>query len=232
MSLNYSVIIPTYNEAPRIPALIRQIQTLNPRAQIIVVDANSADQTALIAQKSGAETYLSPLGRGIQCAQGARKAHGDILIFLHADSLLAPDAFSVLDKFFSESDYQIARFRVLFDHPHWLMKFYAWCSQLNTVFTRFGDQGIVVRRSFYKRMDGFREWPLLEDVDFFRRANRLTKIQLLPTTITTSSRSFVKTGLIRRQFYNAIILMRYLLGVSPEKLFKLYYQTLSNPGSK
>jgi len=232
MPFRYSVIIPTYQEAPRISYLIQQLRTLNPSAQIIVVDANSADETVRVAQTAGADVYLSAPGRGLQCARGARHANGEILLFVHADSQLAINAFTVMDAFFSNKDCQVARFRLAFDQPHWLLKFYAWCSGFDSIFTRFGDQGIIVRRSFYERIGGMREWPLMEDVDFFRRARALAKITLLPARITASARKFVKTGMVRRQIFNGYLLVRYLLGASPEKLFKLYYGYPSTAGAK
>jgi rSAM/selenodomain-associated transferase 2 len=224
MNIRYSVIIPTYNEAERIAALISQIRSLNVRAQIIISDANSPDGTARLATEAGAEVAQSSLGRGIQCRAGAEVANGDIFIFLHADSRLAADSFTTIDQFFSRADCQVARFRLAFDHPHWLLGFYAFFSRFDTLLTRFGDQGIVVRRSFYEQLGGIRPWPLLEDVDFFRRASAVTKIILLPTTIITSARKFLRTGVLRRQIKNASILLRYCFGTSPEDLYKIYYQ--------
>jgi len=98
----------------------------------------------------------------------------------------------------------------------------AWFSRFDSVFTRFGDQGIVVRRPFYEQLGGFPPWPLFEDVEFLRRARRLTRGWSFPADVTTSARRFRRHGVLRQQLQNTRLLLRFLAGTSPERLAAEY----------
>ncbi len=219
---DYSVIIPTLNEAENIAGCIDRIRTFNSSVQIIVADGGSGDQTARIAEKAGAQVVLSQPGRGIQCNCGAKNAKGSILIFLHADTCLPHEAFVVLNNIFSDSKIQIGTFRLRFDSDNWFLKLCGYLTRFDSLLTRFGDQCIVVRRNFFDELGGFPEWPLFEDVDFLRQARKKTRIHSFPAKVITSARKFKKNGPIRQQIRNGILILKYLAGVSPGKLAKEY----------
>jgi len=219
---DYSVIIPTLNEAAHIAACIERVRTLNSFAQMIVADGGSRDQTALMAEKAGAQVVGSQPGRGIQCNCGAKNAAGSIFIFLHADTFLPQEAFVILNNFFSDPRVEIGTFRLRFDSENWFLKLSGYLTRFDSILTRFGDQGIVVRRSFFNELGGFPEWPLFEDVDFLRRARKKTKIHSFPAEVLTSARKFKQNGPIRQQIKNGILILKYLAGVSPETLAKEY----------
>ena len=218
----FSVIVPALNEAARIVSAIRSVTSQKATVEVLVVDGGSADLTVSLARREGVRVAYSQSGRGIQCNAGARRASGDILIFLHADSCLSNDAFKTLSQYFSNPSVQIGTFRLKFDHPHWLLCFYAACTRFDSVFTRFGDQCIVVRKSFFESMGGFPEWQLLEDVHLLRRARRVTKIYSFPTPVITSARRFLRMGVVRCQLINGWLILQYLLGVAPAQLAQQY----------
>lgn len=222
--LTFSVIIPTLDAAKTLGRCLNALQAALPRAEIIAADGGSQDETVRIAQAAGVECRVSPPGRGTQCNAGARQARGDIFLFLHADTILSPQAASVLMKFFADPRVEVATFRLAFDHPHWLLKFYSATTIFDSVFTRFGDQGIAVRRHFFEAVGGFPDWPLFEDVHFLRLARAKTRIYSLPATVTTSAERFLRNGLIRQQLFNGALVFRYLFGARPEALARAYQQ--------
>ncbi|MBF0385467.1 MAG: TIGR04283 family arsenosugar biosynthesis glycosyltransferase [Candidatus Omnitrophica bacterium] len=219
---DYSVIIPALNEAGHIAACIKMVRAINSPVSIIVVDGGSRDQTALIAEQAGAQVIRCQPGRGFQCNCGAKIAEGGILIFLHADTYLPHNTFTMLNDLFSNPKVKIGTFRLRFDSDNWFLRICGYLTRFDTILSRFGDQCIVVRRSLFDELGGFPQWPLFEDVDFLRRARRKTKIHSFPAEVLTSARKFKQNGPIRQQIKNGILILKYLAGVSPEKLAKEY----------
>ncbi len=221
-SLSLTVIIPTLNEIPWIARSIANVQTCLPAAKILVVDGGSQDETIRIAEDLGVAVINSPQGRGMQMHTAAQQAKSDVLLFLHADTLLPDNAEQVLSDYFTELENRIATFRLSFDQPSWFLSSCAWLTRFDTVFTRFGDQGIAIRRDFYQQIGGFPEWPLFEDVELLRIARRQTSVRSLRAQVTTSSRRFAKRGMLSQQWLNARLLCRFLLGTSPKILAARY----------
>lgn len=217
-----TIIIPALNEEKTIAACVGQIRAALPHAPILLVDGGSTDQTPAAAAGAGATVMISPRGRGLQCARGADAAASAWLLFLHADTILPGNAASVMEAFTSEPEAKIATFRLRFDRGGWFLRAGAWCTRFDSVFTRFGDQGILIRRDFYADLGGFPEWPLFEDVELLRRARRRTRIRSLPAHVTTSARRFERHGAWRQQALNARLLLRFLTGTSPFKLAQRY----------
>lgn len=220
--LAISVIIPTLNEQPRIAAAIESVRRSLPTTEIIVADGGSADRTVANAASAGARIVRSQKGRGPQCIAGASVATGEWLLFLHADTSLPPNATEVLAAFCALREANVGTFRLAFDDAGWFLRASAWLTRFDSVFTRFGDQGIVIRRDFYDSLGGFPAWPLFEDVELLRRARRVTRVWSLPANVTTSARRFRRRGPIRQQLQNTQLLLRFLLGTPPEKLVATY----------
>jgi rSAM/selenodomain-associated transferase 2 len=225
--MKYSVIIPTLNEAKYIQPTIQRIQDLNGSAQIIFADGESSDETVQLCQKAKAEVVFSKRGRGSQCNAGAQKASGDVLLFLHADTLLPHNAFELMTNYFSNEHINIGTFRLSFDSLNLTLRFYCWFTKFDSIFTRFGDQCIVIRKSFFNEIGGFPDWPLFEDVHLLRLARQRTSVISFPSRVITSARRFKTRGIIRTQMLNGLLLVLYLFGVSPTLLANWY--TIKNP---
>ena len=217
-----SVVIPALNEAANLPATLVRVRDALPGAELIVADGGSRDATVAVARGHGAHIVTTPAGRGVQLAAGAAAARGDLLLFLHADTLLPPNAGAILATWFARADVRIGTFRLAFDDGGAFLRACAWCSRFDSVFTRFGDQGIAVRREFYAELGGFPAWPLFEDVELLRRARRVTRVWSFPACVTTSARRFRAHGALRQQWLNTRLLLLFLSGTSPEKLAAVY----------
>lgn len=221
-----SVIIPTLNEAENILKTIESVRQHDREAEIIVVDGGSVDSTPEIA-RSRAQVIDAPRGRAAQMNAGARAATGEVLLFLHGDSRLAPGALAQLQKTLDNprnAGHVIGgTFTLAFDVDHPMLRFYAFCSTIDWLIFRYGDEGIFVRRSIFEAMGGYAEIPLMEDLDLLRRMPRYGRRVLIrnyPTT--TSARRFVERGIVRQEVLNVALVAAWFAGVEPQTLAKWY----------
>ena len=143
-------------------------------------------------------------------------------MFLHADTFLPDNAFEILSEFFNNNENNICRFLLGFDIDHYLLNFYLSFSKYDSIFTNFGDSAIVVRKSFFNSIVGFKNAEIFEDVDFFRRAKKIQKITILPAKVISSARRFMQQGIIKQQFINIYLFMKYFVKVKPKILSKIY----------
>ncbi len=220
--MNYSVIIPVYNEQERIVETIRHLRAFGRPIEIVVADGTSSDKTRYYARPLCDTLCISDRGRGTQCNAGADAAEGDVFLFLRVDTRLPSNAFALLDDYFGRTEVQCGSFRLSFDSNRLLMRLYAWCTRFDTPLTRFGDQCIVLRRSFFYEIGGFAGVPLCEDVGLFNAARKKTKIHSFPAAVTTSARAFTRYHGIGQQLMNARIMLCWYLGVSPYVLYRMY----------
>lgn len=227
--MDISVIIPTLNEERGLSHCLQNVRTAFPEAEIIVCDGGSSDQTCRIAQGGGALVCRAPRGRGVQLNAGAGMARGEILLFLHADTLLPADASYQITHFFQRPRAQIATFRMRFDHAHWLLGVYSYFTRFDSVFTSFGDQGLAVRKTFFNVLGGFPGWPLFEDVRLLQSARRKTRIYTFSCEVITSARRFQQNGFVRQQLRNGWYMLRYLCGVAPDRLALKYFGSERRP---
>ena len=216
------IVIPALNEAAGLPAMLHHTRACLPHAPIVVADGGSTDDTPAVAAVAGARVIAAPRGRRPQCRAGAMELATEWLLFLHADTLLPRGAAEVIARFAARPAAQIATFRLRFDEATLFLRASAWFTRFDSVFTRFGDQGILIRRSFYDELGGFPPWPLLEDVALLQRARACGRIYSLPAQVTTSSRRFRARNPVRQQVRNAALLLRYLAGTPPAKLAEIY----------
>lgn len=224
--MRFSVVIPTLNEATIIEQQIIQIRRLNKSAEIIVADGGSSDETVQLAEKHRAKVIHSRAGRGTQLRTGAEAASGDILVFLHADTVLPGDAFNVMTDFFSRGKNLIATFRIHFYPPYLILRMISSFTRFDTIITKFGDQSIVIKRSFYDHIGGFPDYPLFEDIYLLENARKHTSIRSLPSYVISSSRRFKRNGVARQLIWNAWLVLLYYAGWSPDKLSEMYRRKL------
>jgi len=218
-----SVIIPTLNEADTVKdALI----SVGQGGELIVVDAGSHDSTIKIASRFTEKIILSERGRGNQMDRGAREAQGDALLFLHADTKLPEDWKDQITDALKDDMIIGGGFRLKIDSRkicfRIMEKIINWRSKYLGLI--YGDQAIFARRDAFFAVGGFMGLPLMEDVDFIKRLKSKGTVILLDADVSTSSRHWEKKGILITTLRNWIFLGLYCLGVSPEKLYKWYYQ--------
>lgn len=223
MKIKYSLIIPTLNEEYFIGKNLELLRNKRKDVEIIVVDGGSEDDTVNVALKNGVEVIFSEKGRGIQLNAGVLKSKGSFLFFLHADTFLPQNAFDLLDSFFKNDNNNICRFELGFDVDHYLLSNYSFLSKFDTIFTRFGDSGIIVKREFFKSLGGFKNYLVFEDVEFLKRASQKTKIKVLPADVKSSARKFVLNGLIGNQIQSFILFLKYFMKINNSKLWNEYF---------
>lgn len=224
--MNVSVVIPVYREAG-IAALLDDLLARHDAdgAEIIVVDgAPGADTLARITDPRVAR-LASPPGRGPQQNAGARAAQGDILLFLHADTTLPPDAFTLIRQTLADPAVAGGAFSLRYAEPSPGLRFIATAANLRSGLTRapYGDQAIFVRRAVFEALGGFRDWPLMEDLEFTTRLRRAgLRIRILAMPVRTSGRRQLREGLVRCTLRNLVLRLMYHLGVRTEVLAGLY----------
>ncbi len=220
----YSVIIPTLNEEKYLPPVLEHLKNIDEDLEIIIADGGSEDNTVKMAEKFNVKVCKSEKGKGIQLNNGAGYATGNVLIFLHADTFLPVNAFSLINEYLLVRKVDIAAFKMKFDKQSFLMDIYSWFTKFDSIFTTFGDQAIVIRRDFFNKLNGFPNLTIFEDVELCRKARRKTKIYKLPAFVTTSARRFIRKGILKTQLLNGLYIMGYLIGVSPARIYKKYFK--------
>jgi len=223
----FSIIIPVLHEAEIINTLLdslRQLEKDEP-FEIIVVDGSSTKDTFRVISDTTVKKYACSQGRGRQMNEGATHATGDILVFLHADTLLPPDAFSLIRSTVANKRYVGGAFTLRIHPQTQLFKMIAVYSTLRSQISRapYGDQVIFLRRTFFDEIGGYADIPLMEDVELMRRIKRKKgKILILPNPVFTSDRRWVQEGFIYTLLRDNIIIILYWFGMPAEKLARFY----------
>ena len=219
---NISVIIPTLNEAPQLAQCLKPL--IGVVGEIIIADGGSSDDTLSIAKNYGCKVIAAPRGRGQQLRAGATATTKPWLLFLHADTILDDRWSQAVSQFIMASHHQkkVAAFRYKNDLPGlsaWLLeKLVMMRSHLGLV---YGDQGLVIERSYYTQLGGYGELVIMEDIEFCQRIGR-RNIVIVSAFALTSGRRYKQRGILLRSLRNLICLCLYFVGVPVETIKKLY----------
>lgn len=223
-----SVVVPTLNAGASVGATIGALAEARQamRVEIIVVDGGSEDDTsAHAAAAAGVTVVTAPRGRGAQLAAGAKHAAGRWLLFLHADTTLEPSWSAAAHSFMRAEDGKdrAAYFGFALDDAapaaRRIEALANW--RARTFALPYGDQGLLISREMYDALGGYRELPIMEDVDIVRRIGR-ARLVALPVTATTSAARYRRDGYVWRPIRNLTLLTLYFLGVPPHRLVRLY----------
>ncbi len=213
-----TIIIPTLNAAETLPATLAALAG----AETLVVDGGSVDGTPLLAAGRGARVITALRGRGPQLVAGAAAATTPWLLFLHADTVLAPGWQTAVQHHMATAPGKAAYFRFALDSPdpraRRLERRVAWRCRVLTL--PYGDQGLLISRTLLASVGGVRPIPLMEDVDLVRRLG--CRLAALPIAVTTSAQRWDREGWRRRSARNLACLALWSLGVSPRILVRLY----------
>ena len=195
--------------------------------EAIVVDGDSSGDTIAHISDPNVITLTAPRGRARQMNAGADRACGDILLFLHADTLLPQKAFPKIITALSNSSFIGGAFDLKIQNRRWIFRAIAWAASWKHRLTRvpYGDQAIFMLRRYFENIGGYAGIPLMEDVELMRRVKRQGgRIIILPEAVTTSSRKWETDGVFYTITRNWIIQILYLFGMPAERLVKYYYK--------
>jgi rSAM/selenodomain-associated transferase 2 len=214
------VVIPTLDAASHLGACIASLEGTG---EIVVADGGSSDGTAALAAGLGATVIQAPRGRGTQLRAGAERAGGEWLLFLHADTQLAAGWQEEVRRHIADRPHQAACFAFRLDDPSWQARLLERGVALRVRFLHlpYGDQGLLISRTLYEEMGGFRPLPLMEDVDLVRRLGP-RRLRLLGTAAITSAQRWRREGWWRRSARNLSCLALYASGISPQRIARLY----------
>lgn len=218
-----SIIVPVLNEEKGIERLMLQLTSLEGAKEIIVADGGSNDRTVEIASKYG-RVIRCKKGRALQMNMGAREAAGDILWFVHSDSVVDNNSIKEIESAVNHG-YTWGAFSMHFyDNPGLFMKYVSLTSNLRAKYLGlcFGDQGVFVEKKAFWSIGGYPGIELMEDWELSVRLKRAGKNKILDTPIGTSARRFIRGGAFRTFLFMQKIKILYLLGTPPSELAKIY----------
>lgn len=223
MAPTVSIIIPTLNEEHSLHSTIESLRICCPDAEIIVADGASSDGTTDIGIKRGARVVHSRKGRGAQLKAGAEAAAGDVLWFVHADTLIDGDASAQMINALTDPSVVGGNFTIVFDGTSRPARFMSWLyPKLGRLGLAYGDSGIFVRRDVYEKIGGFRPLPLFEDLDLLSRLRREGKFKTLKAKVITSSRRFEGRSFPMMFARWSSLQVLFWCGVHPERLVRFY----------
>ncbi len=225
-SVTISVIIPTLNEESTIDQTLAFIYASTNDGitlEVLVVDGGSQDQTQTLV-RDRARVITSAPSRAGQMNVGAREATGDVLLFLHSDTLLPKTAFQDIRDALSDPAIIGGRFDARTDHDTGLLWIVCRMVNLRSRLTRIatGDQAIFVRRDVFQSMGGYADIPLMEDIDLTRRLKTQGAIAMLQSCVITSARRWKTDGVVYTILLMWIFRFLFFIGIAPERLKQLY----------
>ncbi len=226
MEKSVSIIIPTLNESQTIETALRSAGALG-GLEIIISDGGSGDDTVARARhfahhhEGDVIVIDAPRGRGRQLAAAARIAHGEVLLFLHADNRLPASVIRQIER----AGWPVwGGFRQRIDAPQWRFRALEIGNALRArVLGRvFGDQALFVHRSQYEDVGGFAEVELMEDVLLSSQLYRQHRPRILAGPVTVDARRWLRRGVIQQTWLNWQIQYAFARGASPQELRKRY----------
>jgi len=218
-----SIIIPAINEAASIGRAVDSAWQAG-ASEVVMCDGGSADATVQIAATHGATVVTSPPDRARQQNLGAQQATGDVLLFLHADNWLEANTAAQIEGALACSNRLHGALQQRIDVGG---SAYRWLERGNATRVRwlglpYGDQAIFVRHEAFAAIGGFPDVPLMEDVLLMRQLRRQAWPVLLPGPVHVSARRWQRNGLIRQTILNWTLLAALAVGISPDRLARLY----------
>ena len=226
-SIEFSIIVPAFHEGENINALIERLNRLDSdkNSEIIVADGAQEKDTLGAIHRNNVIKISSERGRAKQMNAGASIARGEILIFLHADTELPIRALKKIHFLLERKEYVGGAFDLGIKSDKFIFKVIgklsSWRSRLNRI--PFGDQAIFIRKEYFSKIGGYKEIPLMEDVDLMRCIKKSgNKIWIFYDRVMTSPRRWEKEGVIYCTLRNWTLQALYFLGISPHKLAIFY----------
>jgi rSAM/selenodomain-associated transferase 2 len=215
-----SFIIPALDESESLPRMLGALGALlEPADEIVVVDGGSRDGTREVASRFG-KVIDSPRGRARQMNAGARAARGELLVFAHADTTFSKEAIRELRAVASDERAHWGFFPVLLDAEGLRYRTIELGIRIRVALggCATGDQAIFVRRSTFLALGGYKDVPLMEDVELTRLLCRYFEPARPRAAVTTSARRWSRRGVAKTQLRMWALRLAWRLGVPHEVL--------------
>jgi rSAM/selenodomain-associated transferase 2/rSAM/selenodomain-associated transferase 1 len=221
-----SVIIPVWRDAQALAQMLSRLKP-DPQFELVasIVLGDEADYTDLRASRPDIRWVAGPRSRAAQMNGGAAEARGRWLVFLHADTGLPSDWLDVLADAGRRRDAVAGSFRLALDSPAWQARAIEWGVRARVALLGlpYGDQGLFVKRQVFSALGGYRDWPLMEDVDLVRRLKEVGRLVHSRSAVVTSAVRWERDGWVSRSLQNLSLATRFLLGASPARLAQKYF---------
>jgi rSAM/selenodomain-associated transferase 2 len=217
-----SVVIPALDEEGQIEAAIASAAAEG--VEVLVVDGGSRDATPRRARDAGATLLTCAPGRARQLGVGVRHARGDAVLFLHADTRLAPGWERAVRAALADPGVVGGAFRLRFDAASPSMRLIEWGARLRVALFAlpYGDQALFARRTALEAAGGVPQVPIMEDLDLVRALQRRGRLALLALPATTSGRRYRARGVLRTWLRNALAAAAWGLGVERGRIAAWY----------
>lgn len=223
--MKLSIIVPVLNEAKILPVLFDQFHPLQRQGvEILIADGGSQDGSVVLAEIYGYQVLKTGRGRALQMNLAAAQATGDILLFLHADTLLPANADLLISSSLASSYHDWGRFNISLVGTMRMLSVVSFFINLRSSLTGIatGDQAVFVKRQVFEALGGFPEQPLMEDIELCKRLLSYSKPVCLKQRVQSSGRRWEKYGVWTTIFLMWRLRWAYWRGVSPEILIKEY----------
>ena len=221
--MRLSVVVPAHNEEATIGQTLAHTRERVQPHELWVANVCSTDRTGEIASRYARVLTLDST-RGAALNQAAALASGEVLLFLHADTLLPPDATTLIETALADPSVVGGAFRLRLDDPGWLARLVSRAVNVRSVLlgTFFGDQALFVRSEVFARVGGYRDWSVMEDLEILSRLRRQGRLALLKAEVVTSARRHRRGGWVKTLATIWAICLLFRLGVPSQAMLRLY----------
>lgn len=232
LSPSISMIVPVRNEEPDVVEALTDVARRG-FCELIIVDSSDAPVVASEEEPLRLRRIAAAGSRGACLAKAAPEARGEVLFFLHADCRPPDNAVAIIRETLSQGA-SAGAFSLAYANADWRMGWVSAWANVRSRFLRlpFGDQGIFCRREAYQSAGGFRDMAVCDDLDLVRRLRRTGRFVVRPELVTASARRYRDRGVLRQVLRVWVVLGGYFLGVSSERLGRVYYGGLPKPRRK
>lgn len=242
MSKKISIIIPIYNEYQNVKNIVENLKSVRGLYEVIFADSsNDAESKKYIYENSynGIFKYIeSEKGRAVQMNEGYKVSTGDVVLFLHCDSVVESNVLEKIQKAVEADGVEFGCLSIYFDDKRLLMRICGYQSRKRVLKRKiaFGDQGMFFRRELFDKLNGYKEIPIMEDYDISLRAGKIADVVQIDSKIITSSRKYYSgkgilnkgalsfLGILLTMYDMQIFQKQFRDGVSPEHIVREYYK--------